>query len=118
MRTAKTFSAITLGALLASSALAQTSATEQMIRLYSEPDEYYFFESQKKQVVNYKEERIVRICTGDSQHLVPLKVSFDGQTTEVGEGDCMRIEAKSVSLEPAEPLDPNWTIRAEVETLN
>lgn len=109
---------LALGTLLATPLAAQTTATEQMIQLYSGPDEYYFFEDDQKQVVQYKEDRLVRICTGDSNHLVPLKVTFDGETAQIGEGDCMRVEAKSVSLEPAEPLDENWTIRAEVETLN
>ncbi|HKL62032.1 MAG TPA: hypothetical protein VJ883_01600 [Woeseiaceae bacterium] len=105
-------------ALLAAPALAQSSAVDQMIRLYSDPDEYYFFEDDRKQVVDYQEERIVRICTGESRHLVPLKVSYDDSSAMLDPGDCIRVEAKQVSLEPAKMLEPNWSIVAEVDTLN
>jgi len=33
-------------------------------------------------------------------------------------GDCMRVEAKEISLEPAKTLDANAVIRAEVQTMN
>lgn len=105
-------------ALLSAPTLAQSSALNQMIRLYSDPDEYYFFEDDRKQVVDYKEERVVRICAGESRHLVPLKVTYDGSTAMVNAGDCMRVEARQVSLEPAKMLEPNWSIVAEVNTLN
>lgn len=107
-----------VAAVLAAPVLAQSSATDQMIRLYSDPDEYYFFEDDRKQVVDYKEERVVRICAGESRHLVPLKVTYDGSSAMVEAGDCIRVEAKQVSLEPAKMLEPDWSIVAEVDTLN
>ncbi len=105
------------GSLLTAGAGAANTPLERMVQMHSGPDEYYFFEDDRKQVIDYKRERVVRICTGESEHLVPLKVTFDNRTAMIDEGDCMRVEAKSVYLEPAEPLDANWTIRAEVETL-
>ncbi len=94
------------------------SVLEYRAWAYSEPDEYYLFEENSKQVVDYKNERIVRICAGDSRHLVPLKVIYDGSTAMIESGDCMRVEAKEISLEPAETLDTNAVIRAEVQTMN
>lgn len=94
------------------------SILEYQAWMYSAPDEYYFFEDDSKQVVDYQRERIVRICVGDSRHLVPLKVIYDGSTAMIERGDCMRVEAKEVSLEPAETLDANAVIRAEVQTMN
>lgn len=102
--------------LAAPAAQAQGNVTELMTRMYSGPDEYYFFEADRKQVVDYKTDHIVRVCTGKSKHLVPLKVTYDGKTAQIASGDCLRVEAKKVFLEPAKRLDPNWTIRAEVET--
>ncbi|HKL63777.1 MAG TPA: hypothetical protein VJ883_10450 [Woeseiaceae bacterium] len=94
------------------------SILEYRAWMYAEPDEYYFFEEDTKQVVDYKQERIVRVCVGDSRHVVPLKVIYDGSTAMIERGDCMRVEAKKISLEPAESLDANTFIRAEVQTMN
>lgn len=98
-------------------ALAQESIIEHMAKMHSGPDEYYFFEADRKQVVDYRTEKVVRICTGQSRHAVPLKVTYDDTTAVLGSDDCVRVEAKQVFLEPDEPLDPNWVIQAEVETL-
>jgi hypothetical protein len=117
-----TASAVMLGGiafgLAATPAMAQTSPLNQMVRLYSGPDEYYFFEDDRKQVIDYKEAHVVRVCAGDSRHLVPLKVTYDGSTAMLQAGDCMRVEAEQVWLEPAEALKPNWSIVADVDTLN
>lgn len=87
-------------------------------QLHGAPDEYYFFEDDRKQVVDYQQPRVVRICTGDSRHLVPLKVSHDGETSMVQSGDCLRVEAEEVALEPAEELPPNYLIKVDVETIS
>lgn len=106
-------------AFAAGIALAQTtSPLETMVRMHSEPDEYYFFEDDRKEIVNYKEPRTVRICTGESKHLVPLKITYDQETAMIASGDCMRVEASEVYLEPAETLDDNWVIEADVETID
>ncbi|SRR6056297_3133687 len=108
----------------ATPALAQAEAEnydsilEYRAWMYTSPDEYYFFEDDSKQIVDYKEERIIRICAGDSRHLVPLKVKYDDSTAMIESGDCMRVEAKKISLEPAKTLDTNAVIRAEVQTMN
>ena len=113
-----------IGVTGATPALAQAEAdkvesiVEYQAWMYTSPDEYYFFEDDSKQVVDYKDERIVRICTGDSRHLVPLKVKYDGSSAMIESGDCMRVEAKKISLEPAKRLDSNAVIRAEVQTMN
>ena len=104
--------------LVAGPAMGQTSTLERMMEIYSPPDEYYFFEEDKKKVVDYKKDRMVRVCVGDSRHTVPLKVSYDGKTAEVGSNDCLRVEAKEIYLEPAKRLDPNWMIAADVQTEN
>ncbi|MDT8322416.1 MAG: hypothetical protein RQ826_18025 [Xanthomonadales bacterium] len=100
-----------------STAQAQTSVLEHAARMHSGPDEYYFFEDDRKQVIDYKTERMVRICTGQSRHLVPMKVTYDNKTATLGSDECIRVEAKKVLLEPAERLKPNYVIEAEVETL-
>lgn len=108
----------------AAPALAQAEAEnyesilEYRAWMYTAPDEYYFFEDDSKKVLDYKEEHIVRICTGDSRHLVPLKVKYDDSSAMIESGDCMRVEAKEISLEPAKKLDTNAVIRAEVQTMN
>jgi len=99
-------------------AVAQDSALERMVMMYSPPDEYYFFEQDRKKVIDYKSENVVRICAGDSRHAVPLRVTYDGERATIGSGDCMRVEAKEIFLEPDEPLDPNWVIVADVQTVS
>ena len=109
--------AVLVTLLAASTAQAQGSVLEQMVQLHSEPDEYYFFDDDRKQVLDYKTDQEVRICAGESRHLVPLKVTYDERTATLGSNDCIRVEAKTVYLEPQERLDPNWVITAEVETM-
>ena len=109
-----------LGLVLAGTTYAQSNTTsilEHYGSLFSGPDEYYFFEDDRKQVVDYQRERIVRICAGDSPHLVPLKVTADERTLEVASGDSIRVEASRIYLEPARTLDDSAMIIANVETL-
>ncbi len=109
---------LTFAALLAAPAAnAQSTVLEMMTKLHAPPDEHYFFEADRKQVVDYKTDRVVRICAGESRHVVPLKVTYDDKTTTLGSGDCTRVEAKQVFLEPEERLDPSWVIKADVDTV-
>jgi len=94
------------------------SNAERLARLTAPTDVYYFFEGDRKQVVSYNSDRVVRVCLGDSRHTVPLRVIYDEKNVTVAANECIRVEGKEVFLEPEEPLKPNTTIRAEVETLN
>ena len=105
------------GLFAVATAQAQTGPIESAVRMHSGPDEFYFFEQDRKQVVDYKTERMVRICTGQSRHLVPLKVTYDDKTVMLRSDECIRVEAKQVFLEPTERLEPNWVIKADVETM-
>jgi len=105
-------------AIFTSGLQAQSDATETMLKMYSGPDEYYLFGTDRKKVVDYKTARIIRICAGTSKHLVPLEITYDNKHATIGSGDCMRVEAKEVYLEPQKALSTNWDIRAEVETMN
>lgn len=116
---AATFAALGL-VLMAPAAQAQAPSPlmDHMLETYSGPDEYYLFEDDRKKVVDYKSERMVRVCAGDSRHVVPLRVSYDGDKTTLGPGDCIRIEAKEVYIEPDETLETGWVLHADVDTLN
>lgn len=92
------------------------SVLEYELRTMADSDEYFFFEDDRKKVVDFQKARTVRICAGDSRHMVPLKVSHDGDTTMVQRNDCARVEAKEIYLEPAEPLEGNSVIQAQVST--
>lgn len=94
------------------------SIAEYMMQVHSPPDEYYFFEDDRKEVADYKSDRLVRICTGDSRHLVPIEVHYDGESALVHANDCMRVEAKEIRLEPAEALEGNAVIKVDVQTMD
>jgi len=101
---------------LASPAFSQTAA-ERMIYYPAEPDEYFFFEATDgKEVADFKTDKMVRVCVDKNEHLVPLEVRYDGETSTVRPGDCFRFEAKEVHLQPAKRLEPNWVLKAEVDT--
>ncbi|MDZ7645482.1 MAG: hypothetical protein U5K76_15460 [Woeseiaceae bacterium] len=103
---------------LASPALSQTAA-EEFIFYPSEADEYFFFDATSgKTIADYKTDKLVRVCVDDNEHLVPLEVRYDGESSEVKPGDCFRFEAKQVYMEPAKQLEPNWVLKAEVDTLH
>jgi hypothetical protein len=116
---ATTFIAALMVGMVAAPAAAQyDSNAERLAKLTSPSDVFYFFEGARKQVTAYDSERIVRVCLGDNRHLVPLRVIHDDDTATVNSDECIRVEAKEVFLEPAEPLESNATIRAEVQTMN
>lgn len=48
---------------------------------------------------------------------MPLKVTYDDKQAMLTSGDCIRIEAKEVYLEAAEPLEAGWVLHADVDTL-
>lgn len=120
MRTMKTvYSAVLAAFLLAISApLYAQSVAEEFIYYPAEPDEYYFFEeTDKKKVAHFKKDRMVRVCVDKSEHLVPLKVIHDKDSSIVQPGDCLRFEAREVVLEPAAELSAKWLLKAEVDTM-
>lgn len=114
-----TLFAILMAPIVSTPAIAQYESNAQRLAQMTAPtDVYYFFDGSRKQVTSYNEDRIVRVCLGDDRHGVPLRVIHDDNSAMVGANECIRVEGKEIFLEPAEPLEPNTTIRAEVETLN
>jgi hypothetical protein len=95
-----------------------SSFLEYQARMHADADEYLFFEDDRKQVVSYNRERIVRVCAGESSQVTPMRIEYDDKTSTVAPGDCMRVEAMQVYLQPAEMLEPNSYLRVEVDTLN
>jgi len=91
------------------------TASESLIQMHSEPDEFYLFDQQDVQVLDYKTAREVRVCADQRQHMVPIRVTYDGKTTEVRPGDCTRVEAKTVTLAPADTLESSWDLSGTVE---
>ena len=94
------------------------SYVEWQAQMQAGPDEYLFFEDDRKQVVSYSQERIVRVCAGDSSVVTPLSIEHDDKVTMVLPGDCIRVEAMEVFLEPEETLEPNTFLRVQVDTLS
>lgn len=106
-----------LGLGLAAPAMSQTVA-EEFIYYPSQSDEFFFFEAtDRKKVADFKTDKMVRVCVDNSDHLVPLKVTYDSESTEVSPGDCFRFEAKEVILEPAKELDRMWVVKADVDVM-
>ena len=94
------------------------SYLEYRAQMQAEADEFLFFEDERKQVVSYNRERIVRVCASESSQVTPMRIEYDDKTATVAPGDCMRVEAMQVYLQPAEMLEPNTFLRVEVDTLN
>ena len=87
-------------------------------RMTAPEDTYYLFDAERKEVASYDEARILRICVGDSRHVVPLKIHHDDMTAQVDRNDCIRVEAREVSLEPMKRLGSNEVIVARAQTLD
>lgn len=106
--------------LLSFAAIAQyaVSPAEQRLERTSDPDVVYLFDDDRKQIVDYKKDHIIRVCVTENRHLVPLTIIYDDQRANVAPGDCMRIEAQEVTLQPSKTLEDNWMMRAEVTTVS
>lgn len=94
------------------------SYLEYRAEMQAEADEFLFFEDDRKQVVSYNSERIVRVCAAESPQVIPMSIEYDDKTATLAPGDCIRVEAMDVYLQPAEMLEPNTFLRVEVDTLN
>lgn len=94
------------------------SYLEYRANMQADADEYLFFEDDRKQVVSYNRERIVRVCAAESPQVTPMNIEYDDKLATVAPGDCIRVEAMEVFLEPAAMLEPNTFLRVEVDTLN
>lgn len=106
-----------LGLAFALPAQAQ-SVAEEFIFYPSEPDEYFFFEeTDRKEVTDYKKDQIVRVCVDKSEITTPLAIFHDGEESRVTPGDCIRVEGKEIALEPAAPLKRREVLRVEVATM-
>jgi len=81
-------------------------------------DEVYLYEDNSKQVVDYKQDRIVRLCTGNAPHGVPVRVRADQREVTLHAGDCVRVEAKQTWVEPNSHLPDLAMLKVDVETLN
>lgn len=106
---------------MATTAMAQTDNDGYLAyhaRMAAPEDVYYLFQADRKEIVSYKSDRIVRICVGDSRHAVNLEVFHDGEATTVEKNDCVRIEAKEVAVEPAKRLEANEVIVVRAQTLS
>ena len=94
------------------------SYLEYRASMQADADEYLFFEDDRKQVVSYNRERIVRVCAAESPQVTPMNIEYDDKLATVAPGDCIRVEAMEAFLEPAAMLEPNTFLRVEVDTLN
>ena len=83
-----------------------------------EEEEYYLYEDNSKQVVDYREDKIVRVCAGPAPHDVTLTVRADEREIEIWPGDCIRVEAKQVFLEPSKHLPDLAMIKVGVQTID
>lgn len=90
--------------------------TQDMIRMYSDPDEFYLFDQTAVHVIDYKSDHDIRICARTRQHDIPLQVDYDGKTAVIRPGDCFEFEAKEVSIEPAGKLPPKVELTGTIAT--
>lgn len=111
-----TRAALCAASLAAAPTVSAQYGTEAMISMYSEPNEFYLFDMTDVQIMDYKEERDVRICVDKSAHAVPLEIDYDGKNARVRPGDCFNFEAKRVLISPAESLESGWDMSGTVET--
>lgn len=93
-------------------------AQQQMPHDLDEDEYYLYSDTNPKQVVDYRNDRVMRICTGQSPHMISLTVIADEREIEVAPGDCVRVEAKQVSLQPTEDLPDLAMIKVGVLTID
>lgn len=79
-------------------------------------NEHYLFADDRIRVVELRRSRETRICTGPSHHQVALAITADTRQLEIGPRECITVEAKTIDLQAARPLDPRTTIKVDVAT--
>lgn len=95
--------------------LAADSPINEMIQMYSSPNEFYLFDETDQQTVSFDSEETLKVCARENRHVPSLKVMHDGRSSVVKPGDCQRITAKNFTLTPSGPVDDNWSLEATVE---
>jgi hypothetical protein len=112
-----TFIWAALGAAFAATASAQTTATENMIRMNAPRNTFYLFDQTSVEMLDYKTDRDLRICLDERRHHVPLEVDYDGKTANIRPGDCFSFEAKHVAIKPGASLGQDLDLRGTIETM-
>ena len=90
---------------------------ESLVAWYSRGDRFYLYEQEESELVSFSEARDIRVCAATRHFDIPIRVRHDGETSVVNSGNCLTVDAKRVSVSPAEELPEYVELTGTVETL-
>jgi len=87
-----------------------------IVEWYTGGDRFYLYDDSDTELVNFSEARDVRICTATRRHDITLQVNHDGSKSIVRSGNCLTVDAKKITVSPAEQLPPYVELMGTVES--
>lgn len=90
---------------------------ESLVEWYARGDRFFLYEQEESELVSFSEARDVRVCAATRHFDIPIRVRHDGETSVVNSGNCITVDAKRVTVSPAEELPEYVELTGTVETL-
>lgn len=112
------FAATALGGAALTASGPAHAVVERLIENYADPGEFYLFDSADRELVSFKNERLVELCVGQNQHGTALEVSYDEMETVIEPGTCMYLEAKQITVSPEGELESGWDLRGRITPMD
>ena len=101
--------------LLASSSVYAQAPTDELIRQYADPEEFFLFDYADRKEVELAEPQAIRVCAARGNAEVALEVELEESELEVAPGSCVEVVTDQLAISPAEGPEGSWELRGTLE---
>jgi len=102
-------------ALFVSGSVYAQAPTDELIRQYADPEEFFLFDYADRKEVELSEPQAIRVCAASGNAGVALEVEFEKSELEVAPGSCVEVVTDQLAISPAEEPDGSWELRGTLE---
>jgi len=94
----------------------QVADRESLVEWYTRGDRFYLHDDGETELVSFSESRDVKVCAATRRNDIPIAVTHDGERSVVRSGNCLTVDAKKVTVSPAEELPTYVELTGTVTT--
>lgn len=91
-----------------------SSPANEMIRLYSPPQEFHLFSQMGDKTLRYDSERNVKVCARNGRNMTALEVTHDGSNSVVKPGDCRQFTSRNFNISPKGRVTGNYLLQGKI----
>jgi hypothetical protein len=89
---------------------------DSLVEWYTRGDRFYLYGEDETELVSFSEPRDVKVCAATRRNDIPIAVMHDGERSIVHSGNCLTVDAKKVTVSPAEELPTYVELTGTVTT--